>query len=133
METSANDYAGLDELNVSGDPNLSHGDKTLAEQFNVAAFSAPPNGVRGNSGLGTVRGPGQDNLDLSVAKTFPIVERFHAEFRTDAFNALNHTQWNAIQTTYPYASVGNYGNIPFGSAAGAREARILQVALKLQF
>jgi hypothetical protein len=133
VETSANDYAGLDELNVSGDPNLSHGDKTLAEQFNVAAFSAPPNGVRGNSGLGTVRGPGQDNLDLSVAKTFPIVERFHAEFRTDAFNALNHTQWNAIQTTYPYASVGNYGNIPFGSAAGAREARILQVALKLQF
>lgn len=92
-----------------------------------------PNGVCGNSGLGTERGPGQDNLDLSIAKNFPIIESFHAEFRADAFNALNHTRWNAIQTTYPYASVGNYGNIAFGSAAGARDARILQVALKLQF
>jgi hypothetical protein len=47
--------------------------------------------------------------------------------------ALNHTQWNGAQTVYPYASVGNYGNIPFGSATGAREVRIMQVALKLQF
>lgn len=133
QQTSANDFAGLDEMFVSGDPNLSHGSKTLTQQFNVSAFTAPPNGVRGNSGLGTVRGPGQNNIDLSLAKIFPIYERFHAEFRADAFNAFNHTQWNGAQTTYPFASVGNYGNIPFGSATGAREARIMQVGLKLQF
>jgi hypothetical protein len=118
---------------VNGNPNIGHSDKTLTQQFNTSAFTLPPNGVRGNSGLGTVRGPGQNNVDLSLAKTFPIFERFHAEFRTDAFNAFNHTQWNGVQTTYPYSSVGNYGNIPFGSATGAREARILQVALKLAF
>jgi hypothetical protein len=132
-ETTANDYAGFDELFVSGSPNLGHSQKTLTQQFNTSAFTLPPNGVRGNSGLGTVRGPGQDNLDLSLGKTFPIFERFHLEFRADAFNSLNHAQWNSAQTVYPYAAVGNYGNIPFGSATGAREARIMQVALKLKF
>jgi Carboxypeptidase regulatory-like domain len=131
--TTAADHAGPDELNLSGSPNLGHSQKTLFQQFNTANFSTPQEGIRGNSGLGTVRGPGQENVDLSLAKTFPIYDRFHAEFRADAFNALNHTQWNAVQTVYPYAVVGNYGNIPFGEAAGAREARIMQVGLKLAF
>jgi hypothetical protein len=89
--------------------------------------------VRGNSGLGTVRGPGQNNLDLSLSKTFQIYDRLNAQLRADAFNFFNHTQWNSAQTTYPYAPVANYGNVPFGQAAGAREARILQVGLKLAF
>jgi hypothetical protein len=66
-------------------------------------------------------------------KTFVLHENWHAEFRADAFNTFNHTQWNGAQTTYPYATVGNYGNVPFGQATGAREARIMQVALKLAF
>ncbi|MGA8528619.1 MAG: hypothetical protein WB622_02825, partial [Acidobacteriaceae bacterium] len=131
--TTAADYAGFDELSVSGNPNLPRGSKTFFQQFDTSLFTAPPNGVRGNSGLGTVRGPGQNNVDLSLAKTFPIHERFHAEFRADAFNALNHTQWSGAQTVYPYATVGNYGNIPFGQVTGALEARIMQVALKLAF
>lgn len=137
-ETTAADYAGNDELLVSGNPNLSHGDKTFARQFDTSKFSLPPNGVRGNSGLGTIRGPGQDNVDLSLAKTFPLYDALHLEFRADAFNALNHTQWNAVQTTYPngnfpYGDAANYGNIPFGQVAGAREARIGQMAVKVVF
>ncbi len=133
VETSANDFAGTDELFVQGNPNLGHSEKNFFNEFNTQKFSLPPNGVRGNSGLGTVRGPGQNNLDISLAKTFPIHENINAQFRADAFNFFNHTQWNGAQTTYPYASVGNYGNVPFGQATGAREARILQVGLKLAF
>ncbi len=132
-ETSPNDYAGPSELFVQGNPNLSHSAKSFFQEFDVSKFSLPPNGVRGNSGLGTVRGPGQNNLDLSLAKTFQIYDRFNAQFRADAFNFFNHTQWNGAQTTFPYAPVGNYGNVPFGQASGAREARILQVGLKLAF
>jgi len=137
-ETTAADYAGADELNVSGNPNLSHGNKTFLGQFDTSKFSAPPNGVRGNSGLGTIRGPGQNNADLSLAKTFPLYESLHLEFRADAFNAFNHTQWNAVQTTYPngsypYGNAANYGNIPFGQVASAREARIGQMGLKVVF
>jgi len=131
--TSAADFAGFDEMFVSGDPNIGHSQKSFSNLFHAAAFSLPPNGVRGNSGLGTVRGPGQNNVDLSLAKTFVLHENWHVEFRADAFNAFNHTQWNGTQTTYPYAPVGNYGNVPFGQATGAREARITQIALKLAF
>jgi hypothetical protein len=129
--TSAQDHAGTDELFVSGSPNIGHGQKNFFNQFNIAAFSIPVVGVRGNSGLGTIRGPGQNNLDLSLAKTFPIFNRFHAEFRADAFNALNHTQWNGAQTYQ--TKTGTRSGVPFGAATGAREARIVQLAVKLAF
>jgi hypothetical protein len=86
-------------------------------------------GVRGNSGLGTVRGPGQNNVDLSLAKTFSIHDQLHLELRADAFNALNHSQWTGINTTYPSANA----LFPFGMVTSAREARIGQVAAKLSF
>ena len=127
--TSAYDNAGFDELNVSGSPNIGHSQKTPMHQFNTAAFSIPANSVRGNSGLGTVRGPGQNNLDLSLAKTFPIHKSLHLEFRGDAFNALNHTQWTGINTIFPSGD----SQFPFGMVNGAREARIGQVAAKLVF
>jgi hypothetical protein len=128
--SSAQDGAGFDELNVSGNPNtVSHFSKTPFRQFDTSKFSVPPMNVRGNSGLGTVRGPGQNNVDLSLAKTFPLSETFHVEFRGDAFNAFNHSQWNGVITTYPTGS----SQFPFGMVTGAREARIGQVAAKIVF
>jgi hypothetical protein len=127
--SSPQDGAGFSELNVSGNPNISHGDKSFYHQFNTSVFSVPAMNVRGNSGLGTVRGPGQNRFDLSLAKTFPIRESLHLEFRADAFNAFNHTNWNSVVTTYPSGSA----QFPFGSVNGANEARIVQVAGKLVF
>lgn len=40
-------------------------------------------------GRNTLRAPGLDNLDFSVAKQFRFTERMNLEFRTDMFNALN--------------------------------------------
>lgn len=127
--SSAQDHAGFDEVNLSGNPGIGHFDKTPMRQFDTSKFSIPPMNVRGNSGLGTVRGPGQLNLDLSLAKTFPIYESLHVEFRGDAFNALNHTQWTGVNTTFPSGDP----EFPFGMVNGAREARIGQVAVKLVF
>jgi hypothetical protein len=127
--SSAQDGAGFDELNVSGNANIGHFKKTFSRQFDTSKFSVPRMNVRGNSGLGTVRGPGQNNLDLSIAKTFPIYETLHLEFRADAFNALNHTQWTGVNTTYPSGST----QYPFGQVNGAREARIGQLGAKLVF
>lgn len=127
--SSAQDGAGFDELNVTGNPNIGHGQKTFLRQFNTSAFSVPAMNVRGNSGLGTVRGPGQERVDLSIAKTFPVFESLHIEFRADAFNALNHSQWNGINTTYRSGST----QFPFGMVNSAGEARIGQVAAKLVF
>ena len=127
--SSAQDGAGFDELSISGNPNIGHFSKTFSQQFDTSKFSLPPMNVRGNSGLGTVRGPGQNNTDLSLGKTFAIYESLHLEFRLDAFNAFNHTQWNGINTVFPSGS----SQYPFGQVNGAREARIGQVAVKLYF
>jgi hypothetical protein len=133
--SSAQDGAGyangieFDELNVSGNPNIGHGSKTFSKQFDTSKFSVPPMNVRGNSGFGTVRGPGQERIDLSVAKTFTIYRRLQFELRADAFNALNHSQWNGINTTYPSGSA----QFPFGQVNSAGDARIVQLAGKLSF
>jgi hypothetical protein len=127
--SSAQDGAGFDELNISGNPNIGHGSKTFSHQFDTSKFSLPAMNVRGNSGLGTVRGPGQNRVDLSIAKTFNLYERLRLEFRADAFNAFNHSQWNGINTTYPSGST----QYPFGQVNSAGDARIGQVAAKLVF
>ena len=139
--TSAEDGAGFDELFVSGSPNLSAWKKSANRQFDTSKFSVPPMGVRGNSGLGTIQGPGQDNLDFSLAKIFPILENVKLSLRADFFNALNHTQWMGVNTTYPSGDP----NHPFGRVStantswntqymgGSREARIGQVEAKLVF
>jgi len=127
--SSAQDGAGFDELNVSGNPNISHGRKSFSEQFDISKFSVPAPNVRGDSGFGTVRGPGQERIDLSLAKTFPLYKTVHLELRADAFNALNHSQWNGVNTTYPSGS----GQYPFGQVNSAGDARIGQIAAKVVF
>jgi hypothetical protein len=127
--SSPQDGAGFSELSVVGNPNIGHGQKTFSRQFNTAAFAVPAMNVRGNSGLGTVRGPGQNRVDLSIAKTFPIYETLHLEFRADAFNAFNHPQWNGVNTTYPSGNT----QFPFGQVSGAGDTRIGQIAAKVVF
>ena len=86
--TSAADFTGFDEMFVSGGPNIGHSQKSFSHLFHAAAFSLPPNGVRSNSGLGTVRGPGQNNIDLSLAKNLALHENWHVEFRADSLQRL---------------------------------------------
>jgi hypothetical protein len=117
----------MDQPNLSGNPNLIHGSKTFQSQFNAAAFSDPGFGVRGNAGLGTVQGPGINNVDLSLAKNFKIWESLNAYFRADAFNAFNHSQWTSVMTNL------QQGGIPLGTVTGSREARIIQIAVKISF
>lgn len=116
---------------AGGDPNLGHFTRTFQEQFNTAAFFAPPNGVTGNAMPGLIIGPGYINSDISAAKTFNLSERFKLDFRTDFLNAFNHPQWTSVSIVYP---VDIYdGNIPFGQVEGSRDPRILQVSAKIHF
>ncbi len=127
----ANDYApysGLGNLNMISNPNLPHSQRTYSEYFNTNAFVVPPNGVQGTTDPGTVRGPGQNNWDISFGKSFAIRESLHAELRSDMYNAFNHTQWNAVSTQ----SAGGYTG-PFGQVTGSREGRIIQLAAKVVF
>jgi hypothetical protein len=49
----------------------------------------------GNAGRNTVRGPSFFQLDLGLHKDFPVTETHRIEFRAEAFNAFNKTNFNA--------------------------------------
>ena len=126
----ANDYApfnGLGNLNMVRNPNFSHSDRTFGEYFDTSAFVVPPNNVQGTAAPGVVRGPGQNNWDISFGKNIAIHESLHAEFRADMYNAFNHTQWNQVSTQL------NGFTGPFGQVTGSREGRIIQLAAKIMF
>jgi len=53
------------------------------------------------------------NVDLSVRRTFPLVERFSLEIAAEASNAFNHTELNAS----PSGSLGNV-NLQSNQASG---------------
>ena len=54
------------------------------------AFAPPPVGTLGNSGPFVLEGPGYNNQNVSIAKTFAITERFHFTFTASASDAFNH-------------------------------------------
>lgn len=79
----------------------------------------------GNSGRNNIIGPGFFQLDLGVYKTVSVHDRVRIQFRGEAFNALNRTNFNVPN--------GNISNQSFGQINNAFEARQFQVALKLLF
>jgi len=103
------------------------GPKTVDEWFNTQAFTAPPFGYFGNAGIGTIRGPGENNWDMSLFKHFRITERLNTQLRADLFNTWNHTNFdsNSVSTTY--------GSGSFGQITGAHTPRVIQVSLKVEF
>jgi hypothetical protein len=107
--------------------------------FNKAAFCAPPaigNGFDyGNTGIGIISGPGQFNWDIAVLKRIQILEDHTIQFRTEFFNAFNHTQFSnpnyGAGATYaiPNVRAGNFGQITSTSV----NPRVIQFALKYSF
>lgn len=102
-----------------------HGPKKVAEWFNTSAFTQPAFGFFGNSSNGTIPGPGLVNFDMGLYKDFHIVGENVFEFRSEFFNVFNHTNFNAVDTTY--------GSGSFGQLTGAADPRIIEFAARWQF
>jgi len=161
-------YAGINPSTTipgpsgAGDPNLVRPDlvgssvQTLNPQqpgnywFNPNDFFVPmsfsdPNYIPtvGTGSYGTLprnafRGPGRFNLDMALAKAFTFRERLKAEFRVDAFNIFNHTEFanpgcaagvgGVLQCNVLYVMTANLGQI-----TGTYDPRILQLSLHVAF
>ncbi len=80
------------------------------------------------------RNPGINNWDMALYKTVPIYERFRLQFRVETYNTFNHTQFSGVDTTARFdPATGAQVNSRFGEMTGARDARIMQLALRLLF
>ena len=99
--------------------------------FDPASYQEPSDGTFGNCSVSSVYGPGEQNIDLSLAKTFAITEHQNIEFRSEFINAFNHVILDApsnggIDITNPDG--GTIGQIK--TSEGARN---IQFALKYNF
>ncbi|HYM76785.1 MAG TPA: carboxypeptidase regulatory-like domain-containing protein [Candidatus Dormibacteraeota bacterium] len=113
--------------------------KTVAQWFS-GNFTAPTqaNGLcltgpdcYGNMPFNGIRGPGRNNFDLALMKNFAVSERFRMEFRAEAFNAWNHTQFNGDANNGGIGLNAGAGN--FGEVTKAFDGRQWQLALKAIF
>jgi hypothetical protein len=116
---------GQQRADATGNGTLDRGQRTLNHYFNTAAFAVPAPGAFGNSGRNNLRKPGTNNWDMSISKKFFIGEKRDIQVRGDFFNIWNHLSYNSLQSTL--------GNAGFGSINGADPARVIQVAVRLEF
>ena len=70
--------------------------------LNPDAFAVPPAGQQGSESRNDIAGFGLTQVDVSLARQFSLTERIHLQFRTDAFNILNHPNF-----TNPLALIGS--------------------------
>jgi hypothetical protein len=117
--------AGALRPNLVGNPDLSSGERTLARDFNTAAFTHPANFQFGNSPRSVLRGRPVHNVDLNVAKTFAVRERIKTELRGEFFNVFNIANFDIPGHTL--------GNPDFGIVNSARSARTVQLVMRVVF
>ena len=122
------------------DPNFNCVNVTGTQTF----FCIPLPGQQGN-GRNIAQGPDFWNLDSGLLKVFPLTERFKLQFRAEAFNVLNHANWeNPRNATAGSPSVrslifGRTGNVSASLPSSAtviaigEPNRVLQLGLKLEF
>ena len=80
----------------------------------------------GDSGVGIVTGPGQNNFDISLQKVIPIRESRNFLFRVELFNLFNHPQFANPDVA---TSDSSFGTITSTSI----NPRIIQLAAKFMF
>jgi hypothetical protein len=125
---SGNTNAGL-RPDMIANPNQGYGRPihNKNEWFFRGAFSTPLPGsfAVGNEKRGVIQGPGFNRLDVGIFRNFRIVEGLVLQLRGEAFNTLNHTNFQGVNVTS--TSTG------FGQITTARDNRILQIAGKIKF
>jgi hypothetical protein len=93
--------------------------------YNPCAFANPRGLTFGDSGRNILRIPRTTNFDMSLMKNFKIKEAASLQFRAEAFNIFNHTQWNGLNN--------DLNSADFLHPSGAHRARTLQLGLKFIF
>jgi hypothetical protein len=120
---SAFGYA-VQRPNRIGNPN-NFPNRSVGQWFDKSAFVAAGQFSIGNSSRNPVRGPGLQDADLMLSKTFRISERVNFELRAEAFNVSNTPPLNDPN--------GSFGSAAFGTITSAGNPRDFEFAGKVRF
>ncbi len=109
---------------VSGSVGTPH---TVNTWFDPTSFTAPAAGAFGDMPRNSVYGPGRQNWNLALFKSFLFSEErgSRLELRAESFNTFNHTQLKDVSTTLSSSN--------FGTVTSAHDPREIQLGLKLIF
>ncbi len=99
--------------------------RNINNWINPAAFAAAGEGVLGNAGVGIIEAPGIQTYNLSLAKHFPVREKFDLRFQADFFNAFNVANFNSLGVV---TSSSGYGTI-----SAAYPGRNIQFGFRFSF
>ena len=128
---SNNNVGGGNRPNLNGNIRYTHSVVPTSDPYRViqyfdpSVFSDPGAGNWGNLGHNALRGPGRDNWNLSLFKTFAFTENSGFQLRLETFNTFNHTQFQN--------SDNSLGDGRFGQFTSAYPARIIQLGGKVYF
>jgi hypothetical protein len=132
--------------NIIGNPKL--GNRSQNQWFNEAAFAVPAPGTFGDARRNQLTGPGLEQVNLGLGKTFHFTEGINVEVRADANNAFNHPSLglpNQNLTVCPSSGVlpstcSGYGAIATGTSTitslatgSTQNGRTLQLSAHLTF
>jgi hypothetical protein len=123
-------------------PTATWFDPSVIGQINLDQLPANGQpGMFGYMGRNPLPGPGRNNWDLALLKSFrvPVREGARAEFRWETFNTFNHPQWKGVnafcgsETPAGQPCSGNQNNLGNAEVNSAWPARIMQLGLKFIF
>jgi carboxypeptidase family protein/TonB-dependent receptor-like protein len=141
----ANGNGSAARVDIIGDPKagVTQSPDQLGPQiFNPNAFALPRGLTFGNVGRNSLNNTHWTNFDMALFKHFKITESIALEFRVEAFNIFNHTQWRPIagDSGSAAANLGESNNTfslspsdGFLQVTDAHNPRILQLGAKFIF
>jgi hypothetical protein len=109
--------------NLIGNPRISNPSKD--KWFNTSAFAAPDLYTWGNSGVGSVVGPGAFQVNSGLSKSFYWAQDRYLQFRWETFNLTNRVNYCNPDTNFQDGS--------FGQIGCSATARYMQFGLKAVF
>jgi hypothetical protein len=126
---------------TAGCPGIPAGQRlhTPGRWFDPCAFSLPLAGTLwgpATVGKSTVNGPGTNQINMGLSKSFSIRERLKFQFRAEAFNLFNKAQFGVpnvllFNSNRTYAGTG--GQITITQGGGSLGGRNIQLGLKMTF
>lgn len=133
--TGANNQAADRPDSTGVSAKLPSSERDATRWFDTTQFVNPALFSFGNVPrlLPDVRGPGQNNLDLSLIKDTRLMERLRLQFRAESFNFFNHVNLLAPNTGFVPGADGRNVSANFGRITRSRDARVVQLGMKLIF